>query len=221
MLLDGCYGYRPPYNEFERYNYKIAPTAAGATVGGIAGAIGGTAGTAVVGTALAGAAVGGAAGLAVGVYRESKRAILLGLNKHDIVYIQYGDTHTLIVPTDRYYLFNSNVLNDLCYPGLTYIIRLLQLYPKCTVHVAAFTDNIGSSRHKKMLTQARAEAMVTYLWANGIPAEKLNAQGYGDKHDVAPNSIIHGSAHNRRLEIQWFCAEPAKDRAAFIKNYVK
>jgi outer membrane protein OmpA-like peptidoglycan-associated protein len=54
-----------------------------------------------------------------------------------------------------------------------------------------------------MLTQARAEEVVGFLWAYGIPAEILNAEGYGDEHSIADNHLIHGSSFNRRIEIQW------------------
>lgn len=179
----------------------MKPTITGAAVGTVVGAF--------AGSALTGTAIGGAAGLAIGLYKDSKNAILRELYKSDIIFIQYGDTTTLIVPTDRYFLFNTPRLNDICYPGLTNIIRLLKLYPDSVIYVAGFTDNIGSDHHKKMLTQARAEAMLTYLWANGISSARLRAEGYGDNNAVAPNSIIHGSAFNRRLEIQWFKAPAA------------
>ena len=54
-----------------------------------------------------------------------------------------------------------------------------------------------------MLSQARAETMLTFLWANDIHAQRLRAEGYADQHDVGDNHLIHGSAYNRRIEIQW------------------
>jgi flagellar motor protein MotB len=55
-----------------------------------------------------------------------------------------------------------------------------------------------------MLSQAQAETILTFLWANNIPAMLLKAEGYGDKNAVSDNTLIHGSAQNRRIEIQWF-----------------
>lgn len=138
--------------------------------------------------------------------RSTKQAIIKRLQKQDIQFIQHGDTMTLIVPTDRYYVFDTPKLNDICYPGLVNIIRLLRHYPSSTIYVASFTDDIGGARYKQKLSQARAEAMLTFLWANDINAKRLQAEGYGDKHDIAQNAIIHGSAQNRRVEIQWFNA---------------
>ena len=81
---------------------------------------------------------------------------------------------------------------------------MLKRYPHSTIYVAGFTDDIGSHEDKVKLTQARAEAMLTFLWANAISAKRLNAEGYGSKHAIGDNHLIHGSAYNRRLEIQWF-----------------
>lgn len=175
--------------------------ATGATVGTVVGA--------VAGPTLIGTGIGAAAFTAHGLSKESKNSVIQRLKKSNIQYVQYGDTMTLIVPTDRYFLFNSPRLNELCHPGLALIVKLLAFYPDSTIYVAGFTDNIGSSYHKKMLSQARADSMLTFLWANNRKAYQLNAAGYGDKHSISDNKIIHGSAQNRRIEIQWVAAPSA------------
>ena len=136
-------------------------------------------------------------------YIGTQASLIKRLKAKDIEFIQYGDTSTLIVPTDRYFVLNSPQLNELCYPGLVYIIQLLKQYPDSTIYVAGFTDNVGSRFAKNELTQDRAENMLTFLWANGIKAKLLSAEGYGEKYPVSDNHLIHGSAQNRRLEIQW------------------
>lgn len=197
-MLGGCY--HPPYNNFKPDPRTSRKAVQGATVGTVAGVIvGGTLPGAAVG-----AAIGGSIGIAKGLHSESKTQIIKELKKQDIQYVQYGDTMTLVVPTDRYFMFNSPRLNEVCYPGLTNIIRLLKLYPKSPIYVAGFTDNVGSRYHKKMLSQAQAETMLTFLWAHDIRAMRLKAEGYGDKNAISDNDLIHGSAQNRRIEIQWF-----------------
>ena len=137
-------------------------------------------------------------------YFGSQQTLIRELSRQDIQFVKYGDTMTLIVPTDRYFLFESPKLNQVCYAGLVNIVQLLKKYPDSTIYVAGFTDDIGSKFAKNHLTQARAEAMLTFLWANNIPAKFLHPEGYGSKYPVGDNNLIHGSAHNRRLEIQWF-----------------
>lgn len=193
FALTGCY--HPPYNNFRQDNRTLNTIGAGAAVGaGIGAAVGGAA---------IGAAIGATTGTLLTYHKKSQQAIINELKKQDIQIIQYGDTITLLVPTDRYYVFNSPRLNDLCYAGLENIVKLVKLYPCTPIYVAAFTDNIGSRHHKKMLTQARADTMLTFLWAHDIKAKRMHAEGYADKHTIGDNQWIHGSAYNRRVEIQW------------------
>lgn len=197
-LLTSCYN--PPYNNFKPVHPMPKRVATGAVVGTSVGA----ATTGTVAGALVGTAAGGVAGAIVGLNKTSKNSIIEELNKENIEFIQYGDTMTLIVPVDKYFMFESPRLNEICYPGLINIIRLLKFYPYSPVYVAGFTDNVGTRYHKKLMSQTQAETILTFLWANNIPAQLLKAEGYGDKNDVGDNQLIHGSAFNRRIEIQWF-----------------
>jgi outer membrane protein OmpA-like peptidoglycan-associated protein len=172
--------------------------------GAVVGTAVGAATTGHLGGALAGTVIGGATGMLVGLYKSEKLSIIKELEKENIQYVQYGDTITLIVPVDQYYMFESPRLNEVCYPGLNNIARLLKFYPSSPVYVAGFTDNIGTKHHKKLMSEAQAETMLTFLWANNIPAQLLKAEGYGQKNDVGDNKLIHGSAYNRRIEIQFF-----------------
>jgi outer membrane protein OmpA-like peptidoglycan-associated protein len=160
--------------------------------------------------ALIGSALGGTAGAIISSGTNPKRSIVKDLMKCDIQFVQYGDTLTLIVPTDKYFMFGSPRLNELRYRGLQDIIALLSLYPDSQIYVAGFTDDVGTTYHKNRLSEAQAETMLTYLWANGIQAQKLKAEGYGDKNTVGDNDFIHGSAFNRRIEIQWFVGRAPK-----------
>jgi outer membrane protein OmpA-like peptidoglycan-associated protein len=154
--------------------------------------------------ALMGGAVGGTIGTVHAVYKNSKPSLVKELKKQSVQFVEYGDTMTLIVPTDKYFMFMSPRLNELAYPGLMNIVRLLKLYPQSPIYIAGFTDNVGSKKHKKQLSQAQAETMLSFFWAQGIHTIQLKAEGYGDKNDIADNHTIHGSADNRRIEIQWF-----------------
>lgn len=195
IALTNC-SFNPPYNDFHKEAPDFKRTATGTGIGAITGAL--------LGSTVIGAAVGGAAGTFVGIYRANKRNIINELKMQNIQFIEYGDTMTLIVPTDEYYVFDTPRLNDICYQGLNNIIKLLQFYPCSKIYVAGFTDDVGSKHHKKMLSQARAETMIAFLWANNIAAKYLKAEGFGDKNSIGDNRWIRGSAYNRRIEIQWF-----------------
>lgn len=191
-----CACFRPPYNDFKPYRRTPITATPSAAVGTAAVAAAG-------GPILLGTALGGVAGAAIGYYRDSKPALINELQKLDIQYVEYGDMVTLLVPTDRYYMLESARLNQLCYPGLNTMIKLIKTFKRCCpIYVAGFTDNVGSARRKQKMSQAQAETMVGFLWANDIQAQRLVAEGYGDKNPIGDNSIIRGSAYNRRVEIQ-------------------
>lgn len=198
LAFSGCY--RPPYNNFRSYNRIYVPSGEAAVAGSIAVA-------AATGPVGLGTATGAAIGALIGINKDSKRSILTALKKFDVQVVEYGNTITMIVPTDRYFIFNRARFNELCYPGLYNIIKFIKMYPSCCpIYVAGFSDNVGSRKYKTRMSQARAETMLTFLWANGIPSPRLAAEGYGDKNTVADNKLIHGSAQNRRLEIQLITA---------------
>jgi outer membrane protein OmpA-like peptidoglycan-associated protein len=204
--LAGCF--HAPYNNFDNDHRALRQVAIGAGIGAGAGAgIG-----AIAGNTAVGAALGGLAGATAGMYYNTKHALLTEIQNQDMQFTQYGDTMTLVVPTDRYFVFNTPHLNDICYPGLNNIVRLLKQYPNSPIYVAGFTDDVGSRYHKKMLSQARAEAILTFLWANDIHAQRLHAEGYSDQHTLGDNHWIHGSAYNRRIEIQWLNIPEAPPR---------
>jgi outer membrane protein OmpA-like peptidoglycan-associated protein len=152
---------------------------------------------------------------------SDNRTLINDLHKYNIEYVQYGDTMALIVPTDRYFEFNSAKLNDICYDGLNAIIKMLKLYPCSTIYVAGFTDNVGAYAHKKRLSQAQAEAMLTFLWANNIQAKRLKAEGFADKFNIGDNHLVHGSAFNRRIEIQWVNAPAIPQTIAPVQGGMK
>ena len=135
--------------------------------------------------------------------QPGEKTLIRTLQKQDIQYIEYGDTMTLLVPTDHFFVKGTAKINDICYEGLNNVVRLLNFYPQCHFYVAGFTDAIGTPHLKYQLTKARAEAMLTFLWASGIPAHAIKATGYSDLFAIGNNHLIHGSAYNRRIEIQW------------------
>lgn len=214
-FLSSCF--HKPFNNFRHDPSTTRKTLTGVVFGSALGGV--TTGTAT--GALVGGAVGGTVGAAIGIHHNSKRKIIKDLSRQDIQYVEYGDTMTLIIPTDKYFMFHSPRINELCFPGLNTVVRLLKLYPYSPIYVAGFTDNVGSRRHKRLLSQAQAETILTFLWANNIQAYRLKAEGYGDKNTIADNNLIHGSAQNRRIEIQWFKGLVAHAQAQSPVYYTK
>jgi outer membrane protein OmpA-like peptidoglycan-associated protein len=67
--------------------------------------------------------------------------------------------------------------------------------------VEGHTDSQGSASKNQELSQARAEAVRSQLISNGLPSDKIRAQGLGPSRPVADNNTAEGRANNRRVEI--------------------
>ena len=209
LVLSACH--KPPYYDFQSDGSAIR----NAALGGVAGTALGT----VAGNTIAGAAIGGVTGTLLAAYNNTPSRLIKALNSHDIEVYHYGDTTTIIVPTDKYFVFDTANLNEVRYPGLDILATYVKSQAVGPIYVAAFTDNVGSKKHKQRLSQAQAETMLTFLWAHEIPVTTLSAEGYADKHPIANDKTIRGSALNRRLEIQWHA--PSVKRYAFLIRKTK
>jgi len=82
------------------------------------------------------------------------------------------------------------------------IVAVLKAYPHVNVKVGGYTDNVGSAAANLRLSQQRANAVSKELVNHGIPANRLQAEGYGEQHPVADNSAEEGRARNRRIALK-------------------
>jgi outer membrane protein OmpA-like peptidoglycan-associated protein len=81
------------------------------------------------------------------------------------------------------------------------VLRVLQAKPELElVEVAGHTDDTGTAELNQRLSTERAQAVVAWLVAHGVGAERLKASGYGQSRPIAPNSDELGRARNRRVE---------------------
>lgn len=62
------------------------------------------------------------------------------------------------------------------------------------------TDSDGNELSNLKLSQARAEAVRTYLINQGVAADRLVAVGFGEAMPVESNATAQGKANNRRVE---------------------
>lgn len=68
------------------------------------------------------------------------------------------------------------------------------------IEVAGHTDNNGAHDMNMQLSQARADAVASYLAQQGVARERLVARGYGPDRPRADNATAAGQAANRRIE---------------------
>ncbi|MEN0064145.1 MAG: OmpA family protein [Myxococcota bacterium] len=68
------------------------------------------------------------------------------------------------------------------------------------VEVQGHTDNVGPRTYNLRLSQKRANAVVAYLVAQGVPSERLVAKGYGESKPRFTNRTAGGRTRNRRVQ---------------------
>lgn len=73
--------------------------------------------------------------------------------------------------------------------------------PNARIVVEGHTDSKGSEDYNLTLSASRAEAVRRYLVSQGVPEERIEAQGLGFSRPVADNKSAEGRANNRRVEI--------------------
>jgi outer membrane protein OmpA-like peptidoglycan-associated protein/ABC-type nitrate/sulfonate/bicarbonate transport system substrate-binding protein len=76
------------------------------------------------------------------------------------------------------------------------------------VRIEGNTDNLGDEAQNQALSERRAQAIVDYLVARGVPKNRVAARGMGSRNPVASNKTAEGRARNRRTDVL-FIREPA------------
>jgi outer membrane protein OmpA-like peptidoglycan-associated protein len=85
--------------------------------------------------------------------------------------------------------------------ALAKVATILSLYPGLKVQVEGYTDSVGSDQYNQKLSENRANAVQTFLVANGVPPANVTAAGYGKADPVADNGTADGRAKNRRVNL--------------------
>lgn len=78
----------------------------------------------------------------------------------------------------------------------------LQGADSASITVVGHTSSEGSDQYNEELSKRRAESVVAALVARGSAADKISAQGRGEKQPIADNATGAGRALNRRVEIE-------------------
>jgi len=83
-----------------------------------------------------------------------------------------------------FYEFGKWDLTPASETGLQALVKLLNDNPNITIELSAHTDYVGNNEANKILSKKRAQSVVNYLIAAGIPADRLTSVGYGEEKPV-------------------------------------
>lgn len=85
--------------------------------------------------------------------------------------------------------------------NLDQLAAFLNRYEERDVTIEGHTDDVGDSNMNLALSQRRADAVRSYLVAQGIATARLSASGLGEATPVASNASSAGRQQNRRVEV--------------------
>ena len=70
-----------------------------------------------------------------------------------------------------------------------------------SITIVGHTDSQGADEYNAKLSLARAESVKNYLTSQGVPSDRIRAEGMGETQPIADNQSADGRANNRRVEI--------------------
>jgi OmpA-OmpF porin, OOP family len=85
---------------------------------------------------------------------------------------------------------------------LSNVAAILNAYPKATVTVQGYTDNVADEASNLALSQAWADSVATALTADGVAQGRIRAQGFGSQKPIASNRTEFGREQNRRVMLE-------------------
>lgn len=82
------------------------------------------------------------------------------------------------------------------------VIAFLNANPRVQIEISGHTDDVGDDQSNQKLSDQRANAVVTYLVAQGVRKERIRSAGYGENRPLQPNTSEPNRQLNRRIELR-------------------
>jgi len=71
------------------------------------------------------------------------------------------------------------------------------------IRIEGHTCSTGPANYNMALSLRRAEAVKAFLVKEGVPADKIVTEGFGESQPTASNTTSEGRSRNRRVEVQF------------------
>ena len=107
-----------------------------------------------------------------------------------------------VILSNMYFDKNSSELLSSSFIELEEAAQWLFNHPKYVLEIQGHTDSEGDEVANLALSEARAEAVQTFLKDKGVPYFQLKIKGYGETQPIADNKTLAGRATNRRVVLK-------------------
>lgn len=196
MLASGC-----ATNPDGSYAYSktaigaVGGAALGAGIGALAGGKTHRGRNAAIG-GLTGAVVGGGVG-----YYMDRQAAALKQNMPEAEVVRDGDKIYVALPSGILFDTGKDALKPAIKDSLKKAAATLKS-SETDIIVQGHTDSTGSDAINQPLSERRASHVRDFLAANGVPASRMTAIGYGSSRPAVPNDTDANRALNRRVQLE-------------------
>lgn len=99
-----------------------------------------------------------------------------------------------------YFAWDQAKLEDASFPVLDEVVRALNDNKSFHVQIEGNADSSGPEEHNQTLSENRAQAVLDYLVAHGVPKERLGSKGLSSSKPLDTNTTAAGRENNRRVE---------------------
>ncbi len=80
-------------------------------------------------------------------------------------------------------------------------VLFMNTFPIYKAEIDGHTDNVGDAAANKKLSAERAESVKERFVKEGVAADRMTTQGYGEEKPVSSNETAEGRDENRRIEV--------------------
>ena len=99
-----------------------------------------------------------------------------------------------------YFAYDLSTIEAVSYPVLDEVVTAMKADSARTLEIQGHTDGSGSDAYNLSLSDRRAEAVLNYLVAHGVPKERMTSKGFGEAQPLESNATVAGRETNRRVE---------------------
>jgi len=108
----------------------------------------------------------------------------------------------IILPDAIFFDFNSEKVQKRSFGVLDQVVKILKdndaKYK--ILRVEGHTDDVGADAYNEKLSKRRSGSVRAYIVSKGIPADRVEAVGFGETKPIATNLTDDGRGENRRVE---------------------
>jgi outer membrane protein OmpA-like peptidoglycan-associated protein len=133
--------------------------------------------------------------------READLRQRLQQQLNDVLQTRDSAKGLIVSMSDVLFDVNQATLKPGAREKLAKVAGILLAYPDLKIRVDGYTDSTGTPEYNRDLSQRRADTVRAYLLKQGIRADAVVSEGFGQDDPVATNATASGRQQNRRVEM--------------------